>query len=295
MIKTQQATIIGSFSILLWGMLAFLTQLTGGGIPAFQLMTMTFSLAFLLICMRWWSQGHTGIRYLRQPLLSWVIGICGIFSYHVLYFLAMSKAPAVEVSLLAYLWPLLIVLFAAFLPEGKLKGQHLIGSLLSFIGCWVLIGKGSEGFSQEYLSGYLMALACAIIWSLYSVGSRLVKTVPTDAVGWFCGVTAALAFLCHLVWEITVWPNDFTQWIGVLGLGLGPVGMAFFAWDYGVKHGNLQLLGVLAYSAPLISVALLVISGESQPSYSMVVSCLMIVTGSAVAGINMNKKRANSD
>ncbi len=203
--------------------------------------------------------------------------------------MAMSKAPAVEVSLLAYLWPLLIVLFAAFLPGEKLKTKHVIGSLVALVGCWFLISKDSTEFSSEYLHGYLLALACALIWSSYSVASRLVSSVPTDAVGWFCLVTALLAAVFHLLWEETVWSLDTRQWVGVWGLGLGPVGIAFFTWDYGVKHGNLQLLGTLAYAAPLISVLLLVLAGEAEPSWTIAWACMAIVSGSALAGISRKR------
>lgn len=287
--KSHQATLIGSISIVLWGTLALLTRLTDGKIPAFQLMAMTFTVAFLLMSVRWWSQGHTGFQHIRQPVLSWVIGICGIFGYHFCYFMAMSKAPAVEVSLLAYLWPLLIVMFAALLPGGSLKTQHVLGALLAFVGCWLLIGKGRSGFSAEYATGYILALICALIWSTYSVANRLVKTVPTDAVGWFCAVTAVLALICHLIWETTVWPEATAHWIGILGLGLGPVGIAFFTWDYGVKHGNLQLLGVLAYAAPMISVLLLVAAGLAEPGSRLALACAAIVGGSAIAGIQFGK------
>ncbi len=292
--QLHRATLIGSLSIFLWGTLALLTRLTEGRIPAFQMMAMTFSVAFLLMSMRWLYQGHIGLRHLRQAPLAWLIGVGGYFGYHFCYFVAMTKAPAVEVSLLAYLWPLLIVLFAALLPGERLKLQHLLGAMLALIGCWLLIGRESAEFNSEYLYGYLLALACALIWSGYSVASRLLKTVPTDAVGWFCAVTALLAAACHLMWEETVWPLGTRQWIGILGLGLGPVGIAFFTWDYGVKHGNLQLLGVLAYAAPLISVLLLLIAGEGQPGWGLAWACLAIVGGSAIAGINWKKQYPRS-
>ncbi len=295
MYQLHRATLVGSISIVLWGTLALLTRLTDGRIPAFQLMAMTFTVAFLLMSLRWWRQGHLGGRHLRQPLLAWLLGVGGYFGYHFCYFMAMSKAPAVEVSLLAYLWPLLIVLFAALLPGQKLKPQHLLGALLALIGCWMLIGNGSAGFSSDYLPGYLLALTCALIWSSYSVASRLVSAVPTDAVGWFCAVTALLALVCHLVWEVTVWPQNSTQWIGVLGLGLGPVGIAFFTWDYGIKHGDLQLLGVLAYAAPMISVLLLLVAGDAQPSWTLAMACLAIVAGSAVAGISRKRRVVNKE
>ena len=62
-----RATCIGSISIFLWGTLALLTALTEGRIPALQLMAMTFAIAFGLMCLRWWRQGHSGLRHLRQP------------------------------------------------------------------------------------------------------------------------------------------------------------------------------------------------------------------------------------
>ena len=156
----------------------------------------------------------------------------------------------------------------------------------------MLIGQGSGGLSGEYLSGYLLALACAFIWAGYSVASRLVASVPTDAAGWFCAVTAALALVCHLLWETTVWPQNFTQWAGVVGLGLGPVGIAFFTWDHGIKHGDLQLLGVLAYAAPLISVLLLVMAGVTEPTDTLASASIAIAAGSLLAGIKPRRGQA---
>jgi hypothetical protein len=49
-------------------------------------------------------------------------------------------------------------------------------------------------------------------------------------------------------------------------LGLGPVGIAFFTWDIGMKQGNLPLLGVLSYAAPLISTLLLLAQVWPRPA-----------------------------
>ncbi len=295
MSTTHRATLIGSVSIILWGALALFTRLTGDKIPPFQLMAMTFAIAFLLMAIQWWRQGHSGLQHINQPALSWVIGIGGLFGYHFCYFSAMSKAPAIEVSLLAYLWPLLIVLFSTLLPNTTLKPHHIVGAVIAFVGCWVLVSQGGNGFSLEYTPGYLLALACAFIWSIYSVTSRLVKTVPTDAVGWFCALTALLALVCHLLLETTVMPNTAIQWMGIIGLGLGPVGIAFFTWDYGVKHGNIQLLGTLAYATPLISVLLLLAIGEGNLSIALVIACIAIVSGSLIAGLVGKKPGRNTE
>ena len=280
-----QGTRVGFIAIVIFGTIALLTTLTQGVIPPFQMMAMCFSIAFILICLRWIKNKENGFRYIRQPLFSWIIGVAGLFGFHFFYFKGMSLAPAVEVSLITYLWPLLIVLFSSFLPGEKLRFYHLIGAVLALVGCWILISgkENGAGFDWNYLTGYLCALGAAISWGLYSTLSRLVRNVPTDAVGWFCFVTAILALIYHFFFETTVWPATSLQWIGIIGLGLGPVGAAFFFWDYGVKYGNIQLVGTLAYLTPLISTLLLIIFGYAEASFAVIASGLLIVSGSVVA------------
>ncbi|WP_432696438.1 aromatic amino acid exporter YddG [Marinobacterium sp. YM272] len=289
--KTHNATLIGSISILLWGTLALMTRWTDAQIPPFQLLTMTFTLAWLLMQTRWWLRGESGARFLRQPLPVWLLGIGGLFCYHLFYFIALANAPAAEAGLIAYLWPLLIVLLSALLPGEQLRLAHIVGALLAAGGSAMLLLKGESGFSSEYSAGYLAAGACSLIWSSYSVLSRRHAHVPTDTVGWFCAGTALLGLVCHLLFEQTVWPERALQWIGIVGLGLGPVGIAFLTWDIGVKKGNIQLLGTLAYAAPLISTLLLIAAGEAQATPRLLIACLLIVAGSAIAGVRLRNLR----
>ncbi len=58
-------------------------------------------------------------KALRQPWPVWLLGVGGLFGYHAAYFIALRNAPVVEAGLLNYLWPLLIVVFSAFLPGRK--------------------------------------------------------------------------------------------------------------------------------------------------------------------------------
>lgn len=279
--KTQ-ATLIGFTAILMWATLALLTQLSGP-IPPFQLTAMAFTLAFGVGVMLWLREGGSPWRYLKLPAAVWVVGLFGLFGYHFFYFLALGHAPAVEASLIAYLWPLLIVLMSAWLPGERLRWFHGAGAALGFLGAGLLITQG-QGLSlrAEYTTGYLAALVCAFTWSGYSVLSRYFGAIPTQSVGGFCGVTALLAWICHWLWETPVWPVGW-QWLAVLALGIGPVGLAFFTWDYGIKRGNLRTLGTLSYLAPLLSTLLLVLTGQGDPSWILLLSSVLIVGGALLA------------
>jgi len=225
-----------------------------------------------------------GIEALKQPLKVWLLGVAGLFGYHFAYFTALRNAPPIEAGLIAYLWPLLIVLFSALLPSERLRWHHVLGAVLGLSGAVLIITKGNAvNFQAEHTFGYLMALACAVIWSAYSVLSRRMMGVPTDIVTGFCLVTAVLAGVAHLILEETVWPSHVGEWAAVIGLGLGPVGIAFYAWDVGVKRGDIQVLGALSYLAPLISTALLVAAGYGTLTWAVVSACLLIMGGAALA------------
>ncbi len=278
------ATLIGSSAVLMWGLLALLTTMTGA-VPPFLLAAMAFAIATTLIALKWLIRRENIIAHLRQPPGAWILGVTGLFGYHFFYFMALRKAPAVEAGLIAYMWPLLIVLFSALLPGQRLRWWHIGGALSGFAGAAILVTGSTTGasFESEHLLGYTMALACALTWSIYSVANRRFSQVPTDTVGGFCGVTALLAAVCHLAFEETVLPASTGQWLAVLGLGLLPVGAAFFAWDYGTKHGNIQALGGFSYTAPLISTLLLIAAGKGDASWSVAAACLLIIGGAVIA------------
>jgi drug/metabolite transporter (DMT)-like permease len=280
------ATLIGFSAIGMWALLALLTA-ASGTVPPFQLTAMTFAIGTALGLISWlWRPGAA--RHLKQPLAVWLLGTLGLFGYHFIYFTALRHAPAVEASLIAYLWPLLIVVGSALMPGERLRWYHVAGTLLGLAGTALIIAKGGGvGFEAKYMFGYAMAGLCALTWSAYSLLSRRFAAVPTDAVTGFCAVTAILSLLCHLAWEPTVWPETATQWLAIAALGLLPVGAAFYAWDYGVKHGNIQVLGAASYAAPLLSTLVLIAAGSAEPSLRIFAACLLITCGAALAAKDM--------
>lgn len=290
---TARATAVGSVAILLWSSLALMATGTGA-IPPFQTVAIAFAIAFLLSLGKWLAFREDIASHLSQPGVVWLIGVGGLFGYHFFYFQAFKAAPAVEVNLINYLWPLLIVLFSALLPGERLRWWHLAGTVLGLCGTLLLVTEGGRfSFRTEYALGYASALACALTWSAYSVISRRFGAVPTDTVGGFCGVTALLAGLCHLALEDTVRPSP-GEWLALVLMGVGPMGLAFFVWDVGMKRGNIKALGGLSYAAPLLSTLLLILAGRARPTVELALACLFIVGGAVLASRDLWAPRSVS-
>jgi drug/metabolite transporter (DMT)-like permease len=103
----------------------------------------------------------------------------------------------------------------------------------------------------------------------------------------FCLATALLAALFSLVLETPRWPETAAQWAAVVALGIGPVGLAFYAWDFGVKRGDIRVLGALSYAAPVLSTAALVLAGYAEPTPSLGIAAALITAGGMLAGKDM--------
>lgn len=282
------ATLAGFGAVVLWATLALFTSMAGG-VPPLQLLAMCFAIGGAMGLLV--GAGRGGWRAWRQPWPVWAVGVGGLFGYHLLYVLALRGAPPVQASLIAYLWPLLIVLLAALATGERLRAHHLGGAVLGLGGVILLVTGGRAlAVSAAYLPGYATALAAAFFWAGYSVLSRRFAAVPTDAVTGFCLAAALLSGAAHLLLERSVWPAG-GEWIAILGLGLGPVGLAFFLWDIGVKRGDLPVLGAASYAAPLLSTLVLIAAGRGEPTWTVAAACLLITGGAVLAARDLLLRR----
>ncbi len=283
---TSTATLVGLTAIVMWSLLAALTVATGR-VPPFQLLAMTFAIGACVGPLTWlWRP--SAVRALRQPLLVWLVGIGGLFGYHALYFLALRLAPPAEAGLLNYLWPLLIVLLSSLLPGERLASHHIIGAVLGFAGT-ILLFAGNSGSAPNpaHIPGFIAAFVAAFVWAGYSVMSRKLAAVPTDAVAGFCLATAVLATICHLILEVTVWPENAMQWLAIAALGIGPVGIAFFVWDISMKRGDIRVLGAASYATPVLSTAFLILAGFAKPTATLAIAAALIAGGGLIAAKDM--------
>jgi drug/metabolite transporter (DMT)-like permease len=288
--KTR-ATLIGFSAVIMWGLLAYLSK-SAEAIPPLQLNAMGFFVGGLVGAASWPFRPRSYLVLFGQKWQVWALNVGALFGCHLLYFIAIRNAPAVEVSLIAYTWPLLIVVFSAFAPGEKLKSYHILGVALGVAGAFIVISKGQFNLLSGGLQlGHIIALPYAIMWAGFSVMIRKYGAVPSDIVVGFCFASAALSGIAHFAFEPTLWNLNSSQMFAVLSLGLLPMGLAFYAWDFGMKHGDRMILGVSSYAAPLLSTLVLIGTGFAVYHWSIAVGCLLITAGAILAAKDMIFKK----
>jgi drug/metabolite transporter (DMT)-like permease len=289
----RSATLVGFTAVLMWGLLAYLSK-TAAGVPPLQLLAISFFIGGLVGLATWPFRPGAAKVLVSQPWQVWALNVGALFGCHFLYFIATRNAPIVEVNLLAYLWPLWIVVFSAFLPGEKLRLHHVIGVALSLIGAFLVISRGQGfGFANGLQLGHLVAIPYALLWAAFSVTIRRYGDIPSDIVTGFCFACAALSGLTHLMFEQTLWSLSGLQWMAILALGILPMGAAFYAWDFGMKRGDTMVLGAASYAAPLISTLVLFAAGMTEYHWSIIAACVLITSGAVIAAKDMLFKQTS--
>jgi len=274
-----RATLIGFSAVLMWSLLALFT-IGSAPVPPLLLNAICFGIGGLIGLVWTARQGFGVLRGISWKV--YAFGTIGLFGYHFLYFTAFRLSPTAETGLIAYLWPLFIVLMSGLLPGERLRTAHVVGAAIAFAGAALIVLGRADGADGSAL-GMMLAFGCALTWAGYSVLSRGLGAVPTESVTIYCLATAVLSVIAHLALEETVWPDSGLGWAAVLALGIGPVGAAFFTWDIGMKRGDIQLLGVASYAAPLLSTLALVAAGIAQPTWTIALAAVLIAGGAALA------------
>jgi len=287
--KSPNSILLALAAILIWSTLA----LAGNGL---QSIPRLFLLGTALL-----TSGMSALvrrRGWRISLVTFLVGVGGIFGYHFLYFTAFAHAPAVETNLINYLWPLLIVILSPLvLPDQRLKLNHVAGAAFGLVGASLIASGGKFQLQFAYLPGYCAALGAALIWALYSLLTKRLPPFPTESIGVFCLISGGLSMLIYFLTggslaEVTALP--LRQWVFLILIGVGPMGAAFFYWDAALKRGDPRVIGSLAYLTPLLSTLNLVLfAGQRLTLVSFLAMCC-IITGAVLGSWNARQPQPNT-
>ena len=261
-------------AIALWGTLAALGA-SLSHLPPFLLTGLALAIGAL--------PGLLHVRAWRVPASTLALGVAGLFGFHFLLFMALRLAPPLEANLVNYLWPLLIVLLTpAILPGWTLERRHVVAAVAGFSGAVLAIGASSAPIDARAALGFALAAGSALTWAVYSLATRRVAPFETWAIGGFALASGVLALACHAAFEphAAIGRNDLVR---LVALGLGPMGAAFYLWDFAMKRGDPRVVGTLAYATPVLSTALLALATGRAWSWTLGIATLLVAGAAIIA------------
>jgi drug/metabolite transporter (DMT)-like permease len=282
-----------AITVLMWSTLATSVDLLHA-IPALFVNGVALTIGGLI--------GLPWARNWKLPLSLLLLGAGLMFVYHVIYFYALQLGDPIGVSLLHYLWPILIVCLTGFMSSAEKKSRAMfLSALLGFGGaaaaCWsvqqpLLVSSPSISISRHVLRevcAYGLALLSAFAWAGYSVLGKRYRTISSHSVGAF-SLPAGLACLA-LHFCTGHWPTLSRQdWLVLVYMGLGPMGLAFYLWDFGMKRGRTSITTALSYATPVLSTIFLPLAAARTLPATLWVGVAMVTISVAVAGTGRKQK-----
>ncbi|MYM72033.1 aromatic amino acid DMT transporter YddG [Duganella sp. FT134W] len=257
-----KGTLLGLAAIGLWSTAPSLIRLFSETAGAVAGAAMIYTLAsVMLVALRGWTPLR---QYPRRYLL---IGGALFAGYEVALALALGYAQdrtqAIEVGLLNYLWPCLMV--ALMVLGGRQRATVWLapGLLLSLLGvAWIL--SGGEGLSLAHIVAnaarnpvsYGLAAGGALLWATYCCAAKPLSQ-GTDAIVPFFVLTSAVLWVKFALGGATLLPFSVSSATaaGLLCAAAAVMALGYASWNRALTHGNLALLAAASYAAPVLSSA----------------------------------------
>lgn len=258
---SHKGTVVGLSAILLWGFMAGLVRIVADNFGATLGSALIYTVGgvLLLVARRPAPIGKYPHKYL---LVGGVMFVLYEASISLAIGLASTSAQSLEVSLVNYLWPTLLVLMtAAFSHKRGAVWRALPGAVIATIGVGLAVGGEDLDVNvalQNIVSNpfpYLMAFVGAFIWASYATVTPSMSNGYDGTTIFFCCVAVTL-WIIHFVSRQGLPAQAPSVWgfVAVFACALSIAG-GYACWGYGMLHGNMETLALGSYATPILSTA----------------------------------------
>lgn len=270
--------------LIFWGSFAAVSKLTIKNMDGFQLLFAQFAAAFAIMTIMYIINGD--IRKLsnlsvKQVVLT-VLFALPSFLYYLFYFLSLKLIPAIEASILNYLFPVFIILFSIIIDREKMQMYKIGAILLGFAGVVVIITGGNlHSARPTNIQGDVLAICAAVSWGMFSV---LGRRNPMDLqISNYLSVAISflLSLVCVLLFSRFRAP-DPPSLLGILWLSLSNIVLGYYLWFKVLKLTSAAMASSMSLITPFVTflfIALLLnekITGVQLAGLALVIAGLLL-------------------
>ena len=280
----QVATWIGIWAILIFSIGSILVVLSGD-IPPLQISAMSMISGAISIYLFFKVKGESIRPHLRVSASLYLLMFLGIGGYQILFNFALKTAPAFEINVLNYMWPIFLVLFIKLISRDKFKSNELFGTVVGFVGTILIFMPTEQGQHFQMITiSHVAVIIGALFWALYSAYARgqdysIALMIP------ILFISGVFALVFHLLYEETVINQPIVVWIAAFVFCV--TRFCYVLWDVGMKKGDQMLLSSLSYFLPLLSSVYFIIFGFNPARVETAIGAGFIISGCLI--VNMHR------
>lgn len=251
------------FTTLFWGGTFIAGRILGASVTPSNSAFLRFTVATLVLALLTrLIDGKITVppRHVRLKLL--LLGLTGVFSYNIFFFLGLQHIEAGRASLIIALNPLMITITAVLFLREKLRPTQFLGIFISLIGALFVITNGHPFllFKGGFGTGEAAILGCVFSWTAYSlIGRSVLTTLPPLTSVFYSSLIGTillfpLALYQHALGEIFTFRTP--EWSSVLFLGIFGTAIGFSLYYMAIRKIGAPRSSVFINLVPLFSILL---------------------------------------
>ena len=280
-------------AVVIWSTTAALVKSLLSTIPTYEaLFLSSFAASLFLIGMQLVRDGGRMFRTydIRSYAAMVGLGFLGLFLYSGLYYYGLTQLTSQEACILNFLWPMMIVLFAALLLGERITLRTAAALLLSFSGVVVLTLGGEGSAEGNGLLGTAACLLAALCYGLFCVLNKRRNIDQTVMMIMAWGTTAFCSLPVTLLMEEWV-SLSWTQWLGLLWLGVFIDAVGYLWWAMALQGArNSAMVANLAYFVPLLSLVVSAITLGEEMSSAAFLALVLIMGGILLQSVRRGRR-----
>lgn len=220
------------------------------------------------------------------------LGFLGTYLYYILLYKAFTFTTASEGFILAYTWPILVLVLAFIILKERITLKKIVAILISFFGIVVIITNGkifSLNFTNLY--GDILALSGAFTFALFSIlGKKYNFDKTISAFVYFLSAFIFVTFTVIIFSSIT-WPSLYI-WPWLFYNGIFVNGVTYIFWFKALEYGDTHIISSMLYLTPFLSLIYIWLFLDEKILFSSIIGLIIIVAGIVIQYIKPkdNKK-----
>lgn len=221
------------------------------GMDTFTVLFLRFSIAAVLMTVLLAARRESLPR--GRTLIQLIgMGALGYVGQSFLYLTAIKYASAGLVALLLYLYPCIVMILSAFIFRERITGTKILALGLALVGTGLTIDP-----SGGQLSGALMAIAAAVIYSVYIiVGANVMKHVSAAQSSTVIFASAGAVFGTITLYNGAHFPTAPNGWYSMIGIVLLSTVIPVVAFLTGLEMIGPTNAATLSTLEPVVTVLL---------------------------------------
>jgi len=254
------------------------------GISVYSLLAIRFGVAAVVL--------FALLVALRRPLTAAegeraglaVLAVCGYAVEATLFFLALERGTAAAVTLLFFIYPVVVTLMSWAAGSGRPGRLTLLALVCAVGGAAIVVATGS-GLSIQ-ARGVVAALGAATTYSAYLVGTDRVlrRTSPLTSSMWVtAGASLGLFAFAALTGNGSL-PNGWSEWWPVIGMGLATAA-AFVCLLEGIRRIGAVRTAIVSATEPLAAATLAVLFLGESVTGGLALGGALILVGAVAASL----------